>query len=76
MISEDTLIIWDFSSIGFNSIGYISIMDRTDCIEKLNITRSRFLYAPKKVIVRGLGIVKPQKQLDNLIEWLGIINQG
>ena len=38
--------------------------------------RSRFMYAPKKVIVRGLGIVKPQKQLDNLIEWLGIINQG
>ena len=35
--------------------------------------RSRFVYAPKKVIVRGLGIVKPQKQLDNLIEWLGTI---
>ena len=30
------------------------------------------MYAPKKVIVRGLGIVKPQKQLDNLIEWLSI----
>ena len=27
----------------------------------------------KKVIVRGLGVVKPQKQLDNLIEWLGEI---
>ncbi|GAB4542881.1 MAG: transcription-repair coupling factor [Pleurocapsa sp.] len=35
--------------------------------------RSRFVYAPKKVTVRGLGIVKPQKQLDNLIEWLGEI---
>ena len=35
--------------------------------------RSRFVYAPKKVIVRGLGIVKPQKQLDNLIDWLGTI---
>ncbi len=35
--------------------------------------RSRFVYAPKKVIVRGLGVVKPQKQLDNLIEWLGEI---
>ncbi|HHP7229923.1 MAG TPA: transcription-repair coupling factor [Xenococcaceae cyanobacterium] len=37
--------------------------------------RSRFVYAPKKVIVRGLGIVKPQKQLESLIEWLGMMNQ-
>ncbi|MEM9275222.1 MAG: transcription-repair coupling factor [Cyanobacteria bacterium P01_F01_bin.143] len=45
-------------------------------VEKLpKHLRSRFIYAPKKVIVRGLGIVKPQKQLDNLIEWLGILNQ-
>ncbi len=35
--------------------------------------RSRFVYAPKKVIVRGLGIVKPQKQLNDLIDWLGTI---
>ncbi|BAZ43220.1 transcription-repair coupling factor [Chondrocystis sp. NIES-4102] len=35
--------------------------------------RSRFVYAPKKVIVRGLGIVKPNAQLDSLIEWLGTI---
>ena len=35
--------------------------------------RSRFVYTLKKVTVRGLGIVKPQKQLDNLIEWLGEI---
>lgn len=28
----------------------------------------RFVYAPKKVIVRGLGIVKPQKQLNDLID--------
>ena len=35
--------------------------------------RSRFIYAPKKVIVRGLGIVKPQRQLENLIEWLGFM---
>jgi transcription-repair coupling factor (superfamily II helicase) len=35
--------------------------------------RSRFVYAPKKVTVRGLGIVNSQKQLDNLIEWLGEI---
>jgi transcription-repair coupling factor (superfamily II helicase) len=33
--------------------------------------RSRFVYTPKKVTVRGLGSLKPQKQLENLIEWLG-----
>ena len=38
--------------------------------------RSRFVYAPKKVIVRGLGIVKPQKQLENLIDWLGTIQKA
>jgi len=38
--------------------------------------RSRFVYAPKKVIVRGLGIVKPQKQLQDLIDWLGKIHQA
>ena len=38
--------------------------------------RSRFVYAPKKVIVRGLGIVKPQKQLENLIDWLGAIQKA
>jgi transcription-repair coupling factor (superfamily II helicase) len=37
--------------------------------------RSRFVYAPKKVIVRALGIVKPQKQLNNLIDWLGTIHK-
>lgn len=36
-----------------------------------NHLRSRFVYSPKKVTVRGLGIVKPQQQLENLIEWLG-----
>ncbi|MGB5709429.1 MAG: transcription-repair coupling factor [Waterburya sp.] len=38
--------------------------------------RSRFVYAPKKVIVRGLGIVKPQRQLDDLIDWLGKIHKA
>ncbi|MEM8807290.1 MAG: TRCF domain-containing protein, partial [Cyanobacteria bacterium P01_G01_bin.38] len=33
--------------------------------------KSRFVYAPGKVTVRGLGVVKPDKQLENLIEWLG-----
>lgn len=38
--------------------------------------KSRFVHASKKVIVRGLGIVKPQRQLENLIEWLGIIHKA
>jgi transcription-repair coupling factor (superfamily II helicase) len=33
--------------------------------------RSRFVYTAKKVVVRGLGILKPQLQLESLIEWLG-----
>ncbi len=33
--------------------------------------RPRFVYSPKKVTVRGLGMVKPQQQLENLLEWLG-----
>jgi len=33
--------------------------------------RSRFVYSPKKVTVRGLGALKPQQQLENLLEWLG-----
>lgn len=32
---------------------------------------SRFVYTPKKVIVRGLGVLKPEKQLESLISWLG-----
>ncbi len=35
--------------------------------------QSRFVYGRKKVMVRGLGVLKPQQQLDNLIEWLGKI---
>ena len=35
--------------------------------------QSRFVYTSKKVVVRGLGIVKPQRQLEDLIEWLGMI---
>ncbi|NEO41187.1 MAG: transcription-repair coupling factor [Moorea sp. SIOASIH] len=33
--------------------------------------RSRFVYSPGKVTVRGLGLVKTNKQLENLIDWLG-----
>ncbi|WP_013324955.1 transcription-repair coupling factor [Gloeothece verrucosa] len=32
--------------------------------------QGRFVYSPKKVTVRGLGVVKPKKQLESLIEWL------
>jgi transcription-repair coupling factor (superfamily II helicase) len=32
--------------------------------------RSRFVYSPKQVTVRGLGLVKPQQQLESLLEWL------
>ena len=33
--------------------------------------RSRFIYTPGKVKVRGLGVVKPDQQLKDLIEFLG-----
>ena len=33
--------------------------------------KPRFVYTPGKVTVRGLGVLKPEKQLENLIEWLG-----
>jgi transcription-repair coupling factor (superfamily II helicase) len=33
--------------------------------------RSRFVYSPGKVTVRGLGVLKPDQQLENLIGWLG-----
>ncbi|MGC1309483.1 MAG: transcription-repair coupling factor [Phormidesmis sp.] len=32
--------------------------------------QSRFVYAPGKVTVRGLGALQPDKQIDSLIEWL------
>jgi transcription-repair coupling factor (superfamily II helicase) len=32
---------------------------------------ARFVYSPKKVTVRGLGVLKPDKQLESLIDWLG-----
>ncbi len=32
--------------------------------------RSRFVYSKGNVTVRGLGSLSPDKQLDNLIEWL------
>ncbi|ELR99789.1 transcription-repair coupling factor [Gloeocapsa sp. PCC 73106] len=31
--------------------------------------KSRFIYTNKKVVIRGLAILKPQQQLETLIEW-------
>ena len=32
--------------------------------------KTRFVYSPGKVTVRGLGVLKADKQLENLIDWL------
>lgn len=36
--------------------------------------KTRFVYTKKKVVVRGLGTLKPQQQLENLIEWFHKLN--
>ncbi len=36
-----------------------------------NHLQSRFVYSAKKVVVRGLGVLLPPKQMDNLIDWFG-----
>ncbi|HEY9763215.1 MAG TPA: transcription-repair coupling factor [Trichocoleus sp.] len=38
--------------------------------------RSRFVYTPNKVTVRGLGALKPEKQLESLLEWLGYLQSA
>ncbi|MEM6839226.1 MAG: transcription-repair coupling factor [Cyanobacteria bacterium P01_C01_bin.120] len=38
--------------------------------------KSRFIYAGGKVTVRGLGVLKPEKQLDNLVEWFQLMRAG
>ncbi|MGC1219629.1 MAG: transcription-repair coupling factor [Phormidesmis sp.] len=38
--------------------------------------RSRFVYAPGKVTIRGLGALKPDQQVENLIEWLGYMQSA
>ncbi len=35
--------------------------------------KSRFVYSGGKVVVRGLGTLKPEKQLESLTEWLGYL---
>ena len=32
--------------------------------------RSRFVYTPGKIVVRGLGVLRPEQQLENLVGWL------
>lgn len=38
--------------------------------------KSRFIYSNGKVTVRGLGVLKPDKQLESLIEWLGYLQNA
>ncbi|MBD2105642.1 transcription-repair coupling factor [Nodosilinea sp. FACHB-13] len=35
--------------------------------------KTRFVYSGGKVVVRGLGVLKPEKQLESLTEWLGYL---
>jgi len=37
---------------------------------------SRFVYSKGKVTVRGLGVLKTQQQIDNLINWLGQLRES
>lgn len=37
---------------------------------------SRFVYSKGKVTVRGLGVLKTQQQLENLISWLGDLRES
>ncbi len=38
--------------------------------------QSRFVYTPNKIVVRGLGVLPPKDQLENLIDWLGKMQGG
>jgi transcription-repair coupling factor (superfamily II helicase) len=38
--------------------------------------QSRFVYTPKQVTVRGLGLVKPRQQLESLLDWLAKCQEG
>jgi transcription-repair coupling factor (superfamily II helicase) len=37
---------------------------------------SRFIYTDKKVVVRGLGVLRPQQQLESLREWFHLLRQN
>ncbi|MEM9502389.1 MAG: transcription-repair coupling factor [Cyanobacteria bacterium P01_E01_bin.43] len=38
--------------------------------------KSRFVYAGGKVMVRGLGVLKPEKQVENLVDWFKLMQAG
>ena len=38
--------------------------------------KSRFVYSGGKVTVRGLGVLKPEKQVENLVEWFQMMQAG
>ena len=38
--------------------------------------KARFVYGPGKVTVRGLGVLKPDKQVENLLEWFQYMQVG
>mgnify|MGYP006278124853 FL=1 len=38
--------------------------------------KTRFVYSPGKVTVRGLGVLKPEKQLESLIDWLAPLQEA
>lgn len=38
--------------------------------------KARFVYAANKVTVRGLGVLKPDKQVASLVEWLHLMQDG
>jgi transcription-repair coupling factor (superfamily II helicase) len=45
--------------------------------EKLPVhLHNRFVYSSGKVTVRGLGVLKPAQQLENLIDWLSLIEEA
>lgn len=38
--------------------------------------KTRFVYAGGKVLVRGLGVLKPEKQVENLVQWFQLMQAG
>jgi transcription-repair coupling factor (superfamily II helicase) len=42
----------------------------------ITILKTFSIYAGGKVTVRGLGVLKPEKQLDNLLEWFKLMQAG
>jgi len=42
----------------------------------ITILKTFSIYAGGKVTVRGLGVLKLEKQLDNLLEWFKIMQAG